>query len=303
MNKSKITVGIPAFNEATNIKFVINDVLKQVQKTFTVSKILVVSDGSTDKTVEIVKKIKSSKIQILDDKLRLGLGARQNQIFKLSNTEILVLIQADVALKDKFFLEKLVNPIIYEGADLTAASLQAVDAQTFVEKVLSSSMRMKKRIFESFNFGNNVYTCHGPARALSKKLYKTIKFKTSIGEDGYSYLFCQANGFQYKYINDAKVFYKLPDNLHDHLSQSLRYESSKKIFESEFGGDIVKKSYSIPPFIIAVQAVKAFLQNPVYLICYLGILLYANIKFYLGPDVKERWEISLSSKKLKGRII
>ena len=67
----KIFIVIPAFNEEKNI----GKVLKEVSKTK--YPIIVVDDGSTDKTFKVLQKfqIPNSKFQILRHRVNLGKGA------------------------------------------------------------------------------------------------------------------------------------------------------------------------------------------------------------------------------------
>ena len=50
-HKPTVTVAISAYNEEGNINYFLKSVIKQKIKNFTLKKILVISDGSTDKTV------------------------------------------------------------------------------------------------------------------------------------------------------------------------------------------------------------------------------------------------------------
>jgi glycosyltransferase involved in cell wall biosynthesis len=297
--KPTVIVGISAYNEETNIGYLLKDLLRQKQTTFTLSKIIVASDGSTDNTENIVKKIRSSKIRLINDGKRLGLGKRQNQIFEISDTDILVLIQADVILDTPKFIAKLIEPIIKKKVHITAATLRELPPQTFFESVLFHSMKMKRRIFDNFKKGNNLYTCHGPARAFSKKLYKKLLFKGGIGEDGYSYLYCIFNNYKYQYAKKAKVYYRLPDNLSDHIRQSLRYETSKKIFADEFKSDYVKKEYLLPISLILKELTLSFINQPILVMSYLIVLFYIRFKLITSPQIKQKWDVSLSSKKLR----
>ena len=59
----KISVIIPLYNKEKTIKNTIESVLNQ---TFTDFEIIVVNDGSTDRSLEIVKRINDSRIRIID---------------------------------------------------------------------------------------------------------------------------------------------------------------------------------------------------------------------------------------------
>ena len=94
--KKTVTVGIPAYNEEKNIKFLIESLLKQKLQNAIFKEIIVISDGSTDKTVEKIKTVKSRFIKLIVYKKRLGQNQALNQIAQVANSDILVLTDADV---------------------------------------------------------------------------------------------------------------------------------------------------------------------------------------------------------------
>lgn len=299
MSKLKtITVGIPAFNEQENIRFILKDLLAQKIIGFKLNKIIINSDGSTDNTVSEAKKVKSQKILVINNKQRTGRVNRQNEIFKLSASDAVVLIDADTQIKDKYFLKKITTPIFDNSADLTSVRVEELPQNSFLAKTLDTSMKLKKQIFESINNGNNLYTCHGRARAFSKSIYKTIKFKDSINEDAFSYLYAISKGFNYIFVKDTQIFYQLPLNMKDHQSQSVRYLQSKALLQKQFGKDFVDSAYKLPLLNVLINSLKFFLKNPLSMLSYLAIFALSVIKSKFIKS-KNAWVISQTSKKLR----
>ena len=70
--KPTVTIGIPAYNEEANIKNLLDSILSQIQNNFIIDEIIVVSDGSSDKTADIVRSLNNSLINLIEDKERLG---------------------------------------------------------------------------------------------------------------------------------------------------------------------------------------------------------------------------------------
>lgn len=104
-----VTIGIPAYNEEANIQKLLKALLQQKTTNYRLEKIIVVSDGSTDRTEELVKSIKRKQILLLINKRRLGLNATQNKILRKSKSDILVLFDADVLPKDKNCVASLIS--------------------------------------------------------------------------------------------------------------------------------------------------------------------------------------------------
>ncbi len=96
----KITVIIPSFNEAPTIQKVINKVLSQ--KLPYQKEIIVVNDGSTDQTAEVLKKFSdkqsfsSNKIKIIINRRNLGKGASIIKALKKATGDITIIQDADL---------------------------------------------------------------------------------------------------------------------------------------------------------------------------------------------------------------
>jgi len=71
-----VSVIVPAYNEEGNIEAAISGVIQEVKKTTENYEIVVVNDGSTDKTAQIVKqKFSNNKhVILIDRKINFGLA-------------------------------------------------------------------------------------------------------------------------------------------------------------------------------------------------------------------------------------
>lgn len=296
MTKPTLTIGIPAYNEEANIKYLLLDLLNQKTDDFILEQIIVVDDFSSDNTIAEIRKIKSKKINVLASKSRKGRSFRLNQIIKLVNSDVLVILDADTSIKDKAFLSKLIKPIVSEKADLTSVQVEELPAANFVEEILDTSMKIKKNIFENHKNGNNIYTCHGRARGFSKNFYKSLKFAVGFGEDAFSYLFCIKNNFKYAYVSNTKIFYRLPDNLTDHQKQSTRFLKSQIELGKKFGESYVVEKYRIPSALTIKAINKYILKRPLAILAYFGVLAYMKFIF-MFQNVEATWNISSSTKR------
>ena len=93
----KISVIIPLYNKEKTIKKTIESVLNQ---TFTEYEIIVVNDGSTDRSLEIVKRINDSRIRIID-KDNEGVSTTRNRGFNEANGDWLLFLDADDLLEHR----------------------------------------------------------------------------------------------------------------------------------------------------------------------------------------------------------
>lgn len=301
MTKIKsITIGIPAYNEEINIGFLLRDLLDQKIEGFNLSKILILSDGSTDETVKKARSFNNSKIQVIERKERLGKSATQNEIISKIHSDILVLLDADILISDKYFLLKLISPILDEKFDMTSSGIKELPTRGFFDQILNVSMNLKTTLFNAFKKGNNVYNCHGPARAFSKELYSKIKFTRSEGEDMYSYLFCVSQNMKFFYVKSSLVEYQLPATPLDHYKQSKRYLDAIDYCTSIFGQDMMKNEFSIGLKLYVLSAFKALpyiITHFHFVLGYIIVLFSVKIAKLLKIDLKDSWSVS-SSKTL-----
>lgn len=97
----KISVIIPLYNKETTIKETIKSVLQQ---TFTDFEVIVVNDGSTDKSLSIVKNIHDSRIRIID-KENEGVSATRNRGMEEAHGKFLFFLDADDIMLSNTFEE------------------------------------------------------------------------------------------------------------------------------------------------------------------------------------------------------
>lgn len=294
-----LTIGIPAYNEENNITNLLDDILKQKTTDFKLKNLLVFNDSSTDRTSELVQKYVSKYpwFKIIESKVNRGIANASNEIFKNTDDDICLLLNADIRIKDELMISKLINPIVNNDTALTSSKIVPVKSENYFSKILYFSDELKNSLFQMLD-ENSVYSCHGPARAFSKKLYKKIKFYKNYGDDMYSYIFTLTNGFKYNYVADSKVIYQMPKKLSEHIYQSLRFNVS--IFEMEgiFGSDIVRKHFSLPTHVILLVFIKYFLNSPVYFINYMLMNIYIKYKLKFDNSIykKSNWVSAESTK-------
>ena len=88
----KFTVIIPVLNEGKTIEIILDKVLAQKS----VNNIVIVDDGSVDKTPEILKKIKNSKIKVITHNKNMGKGAAIQSALREVSGDYLIIQDADL---------------------------------------------------------------------------------------------------------------------------------------------------------------------------------------------------------------
>ena len=112
-----ISVVIPVYNGEEYVKRCIDSVLSQ---TYTDYEMIVVNDGSTDSSEQIIKGIKSDKIKYIYQKNK-GAAAARNRGISEAKGEYLFFLDSDDAIREDAFLY-LVNRI--SGCDMVVAGME-----------------------------------------------------------------------------------------------------------------------------------------------------------------------------------
>lgn len=87
----KVSVNIPAFNDEKYIRETLDSVLAQ---TFNDYEIIIVDDGSTDKSAKIIKRYNDTRIKYYYQNNR-GIGAARNKALELSSGEYIAFLDHD----------------------------------------------------------------------------------------------------------------------------------------------------------------------------------------------------------------
>ena len=115
----KISIIIPVYNEEATISRLMKKVLK-VKLPYR-KEIIVVNDGSTDKTGKIIEKFKRIKIKIFTHKTNLGKGAAVKTALRAVTGDVVVIQDADLEYDPKDYL-KLIKPIAEGKAEVVYGS-------------------------------------------------------------------------------------------------------------------------------------------------------------------------------------
>jgi len=142
MNKEKISVVIPCFNEDRSILGNIHKIYNYLKENFEDFEIVAVNDGSTDNTMREIKKAQSEiPLVIIDNLINEGKGKVVRDGIMKSKNEIVIFLDADLAIPieelKKFIAE------INKGNDLVIAS-RFVPGLKVTKKVLWYRRIMEK---------------------------------------------------------------------------------------------------------------------------------------------------------------
>lgn len=109
----KVTVLMPVYNAGKFLREAIDSILNQTFKDF---EFLIINDGSTDKTAQILQSYHDPRIKIVDNKVNIGLTRSLNKGLKIAKGKYIARMDADdISLPDR--LEKQL-PILEEDENI-----------------------------------------------------------------------------------------------------------------------------------------------------------------------------------------
>ncbi|MBI2109887.1 glycosyltransferase family 2 protein [Candidatus Woesearchaeota archaeon] len=97
MNKPNISVVIPAYNEEKNIKKTLDETSKFLEKEFPNYEIIVVNDGSTDLTRNIIEDYPNKKVILINNDKNRGKGYSVKQGVLKAKGKKIIFMDADLA--------------------------------------------------------------------------------------------------------------------------------------------------------------------------------------------------------------
>ncbi len=296
MNSSKrrITIGIPTFNEENNITNFVESLKKQDMHPNVIEKILFIDD-SDDNTPNLINKLISAnpdlRIELHHNNKRMGASNAWNTIFRKSDGEVIVLLDADIEL-EKNCIRNLSNKV-NEKTGLCASNTVPIIQKNNIYSKASAFIAFWLRSLRLHQVSK--YTTMGRALALYSKDVRDIEIPTDIiAIDLYIQCKILEKHKNVAYNDEAIIYFKTPLTKTDFLSQVTR---------AIIGHRQIKKhtknlSLEISFITLLKEFLKKSIQHPGYswaLICCYTMLPYSY--FRNKNKVSYLWETATSTKK------
>lgn len=191
----KISVIIPVYNSEKFLERLLESITQQTYKNY---EIIIVNDGSTDRSLEIIDKYNSDNLKCITIN-NSGPGVARKMGFELATGELLFFIDSDDMLPNKNVFEKIVR--IYHNNEFDILFFN------FIQK--RRERQKKSNTFEKSNMKEGLYNSeylkkHAVGGALWEKVFVKSKMKLEY--------FCDSKNYEdyyttYLYFNDCKNFY------------------------------------------------------------------------------------------------
>ena len=258
----KFLIIIPAHNEEKNILLCLESLKNQTFQDF---KCVIVNDGSTDKTQEIVERfiqIPNTKYQILNlTQSEHQPGAKVVRTFNkgletenLENFDVVCKFDADIIFPENY-LEKvnevyeknpkagMVSGLVYIQKGFDSAQ---PDKKDFTTSQLHNFTNQNEWTFENLSSKNHV---RGPIKSYRKELFLKMKgLRAVLGWDNIDVMLCKMHGFETVTLQELWVKHLRPT--------TYKYKSQKAQKLGEYFYNI---GLNFP--LAAISSAKSSLKN------------------------------------------
>lgn len=301
MKKPSLSVAIPAFNEGKNIEVILTSLIKQKRKSFTLKSILVHSDASTDNTCEQVKKLskKYPEITLKAGKKRQGKYFRMNQIFHDCRTDFLVVLDADIKLVGRHFLDTLVHSLQSDPKALMVAAHQVLlQPSTFIGKVIHANFVLWDLIrwsIPNYDSANNFY---GSATAFRGSFARTVHIPSYLS-DPHLFIYLSADKYRgFRYCRQAEILQWPISTLKDYRKLLNRSLGKRDILLEKIFNVDTEQVYHVPLKYKVKGVIQALRWQPMYIVLAMMLNFYMQkLRHFTRIDKNAVWDIVTSTKK------
>jgi len=282
----KASIIIPAYNEENVIKDCLQSVIK-VNYPDSLYEVIVIDDGSTDRTYDIVETYSKNNTNIkLCSKENGGKASALNYGLKHAEGEYIIVTDAD-GIVEKNWISKIINR--FENHDMVIGSCSAKSPDSWLEKIQHALYLIK------FQHGGvkgtpSVGVNNAFRKSIIEEVGKFDETKTSITSDFIRRV--KNAGFDVCFDPEIKVSTKVTNNLIGFLKQKLRWREG---IPSSFKGLVYTHGLSF--LLFGSIFVGVFLKNIRYFLIPFIIVFLLTFSIYLKPFIsmiKDEKDISYS---------
>lgn len=291
----KVSVGVIAYNEESNLSFLLDSLLNQKLKQVNIKEIFIVSSGSTDDTNSIAKRYarKHKKIKLITQKKRSGKASAVNLFMSRSTSEILILMSADLILKPET-VENLIAPFKKKSVGITGVHPIPVNNP-------NTLMGFASHLLWNMHHKLSLkYPKMGEMIAF-RKVFKQIPVLSAVDEVNIEALI-RGQGLKRVYVQKAIVFNKGPESIKDFLNVRRRVYAGHLSTKKEYSYEVS----TMNSLHILQSLLSSFKVNWQFLVFTIPVILlevYARFLGWKDYTFKTRdhtvWEVAKSTKDLK----
>ena len=289
-----VSIGVMAHNEGKNIGRLLDTLFHQILTNVTISEVIIVSSGSTDKTNQIVREYqhKNNRIKLIDQKMRKGKANAVNLFLSKAKEKIVVLLGADLLL-ERDTLNNLIQPFRNRKVGIVGSHPIPVNSpDTFMGFAARLLWDLHHRIsLASPKMGEMI---------AFRKIFKQIPMLSAVDEANIEPLI-RGQGYKAVYAPGAIVYNKGPDTLHEFIARRRHCYAGHLATKYEYSYEVsTLNGYKIFLYIIKNINLswRFFLFTPLVIILEVYSRLLGFIDYKMKLKSHTIWEVTPSTKTI-----
>ncbi|PKV62785.1 glycosyltransferase family 2 protein [Pontibacter ramchanderi] len=212
-----VTVLMPVYNSEKYLATAINSILNQTLHDF---EFLIIDDGSTDKSIEIVKQYDDSRIRFYENTDNLGITNTLNRGIELASTQYIARMDAD----DISYPERLKLQFEYLKENPACALVSS-----HVEVISENSLLVHEERYNAKYFYYNLIffsgICH-PSVMYRKHAVQNVKGYTAAYAEDFELFWQLSRKYEMHNINQVLLKYRLSEQSLHQKTKKLEYEQA-----------------------------------------------------------------------------
>lgn len=280
----KVSVLIPAHNEEKSIAQTLNSVLA-LDYPSNKLEIIVIDNGSTDNTSEVVRKFKAVKLLRLP---RPGKAYALNEGLKIAKGELISILDADTTVS-KDCLKKMVGFFEDKNVGAVSTHVKVDSSKGFLATLQNIEYHFAALSKKLISYLDSLYVVPGTLSLIRADIIKKIRFNDdTLTEDMDVAITIHKKGYKIVNCLDATAFTIIPKSLKKITKQRIRwyrgfientFKHSDVLFNKKYphlGFFIIPSSY-LAIFIGIILTILLFLNIWDSLFLFVKSLFYVNI--------------------------
>ena len=225
---TKISIIVPVYNVEKFLPRCLDSLINQTLKDI---EIVCINDGSTDKSLDILKKYaqKDNRIFILEQE-NLGLSIARNNGMKIAHGEYIGFTDSDDWV-DLDFYEKLYNAAKKSDADIAAGGIKRLRSYKW-----KYHLKIEKEEFTT-DVNKKFIICDVPEKCyVWNKIYKTDKIK-ELGIEFEPNVYYEDRMFTVQVLNETNSLITVPNTYYNYWTNNksiVKTKSPKKNRDCEY---------------------------------------------------------------------
>jgi cellulose synthase/poly-beta-1,6-N-acetylglucosamine synthase-like glycosyltransferase len=277
-----ISIIIPAHNEEENIKDVLESL---IASDYDKKEIIVVDDGSTDKTYDIVKNFsKSYPVKLLKGKHQ-GKAKAVNLAMKAAKNDYLVIVDADTTV-NKDTLKNLLQPFQEDKVAAVASNTRI----NLTKNVITWFQSLEYSISTTWNYICNEIgglSVMSPVCAFRKDVIEEIGgFRGDTAAEDYDIcMIIKKAGYKIKMAPLAIAYNKAPQTISGWVKQRMRWEiGTFQVIKKHFDMVFNRKHLGIG-FYSTPTKIYWFIHSFIYLPVVSYQIFYGYFKYFFSKGI------------------